>query len=68
MLIFTLREYIKIFETYCVSSSEATDEEVRDLDKKISDLIPLVEESSQKKIWLKRYSIARNCLLHRVAV
>ena len=28
MLIFTLREYIKIFETYCVSSSEATDEEI----------------------------------------
>lgn len=68
MLIFTLREYIKIFETYCVSSSEATDEEIRVLDKKISDLIPLVEESSKKKIWLKRYSIARNCLLHRVAV
>ena len=68
MLIFTLREYIKIFETYCVSSSKATDEEIRVLDKKISDLIPLVEESSQKQIWLKRYSIARNCLLHRVAV
>ena len=68
MLIFTLREYIKIFETYCVSSSVASDEEIRVLDKKISDLIPLVEESSQKQIWLKRYSIARNCLLHRVAV
>ena len=62
MMITILKEYVKVFETFCISSSTATEEEIRAMDEKILEVSNLTDASKEKEIWMRRWNIARSCL------